>query len=120
MHPAASSLAEVTYEDLQGEYRISKPASRRGGVFVVDEFLELLARLEVGDLLGGHVNARAGLRIAPLPRPSLPHAEAAEPAQLDLLVAVERLDDRLEHGVHDHLGVLLRQLRDAGDLLDEF
>jgi hypothetical protein len=36
--------------------------------------------------------------------------EAAEPAQLDLLAAMQRVDDALEHRVDDDLGMLLRQV----------
>src|SRR5436309_7281711 len=111
MHFSPSCLSAVTYELLHGENRISTgPSGRRRLVVVVDQLLELLARLEVGDLLGGYVHARTGLRVAALPRPALSDAEAAEPAQLDLLVPVKSLDHRLEDRIDDHLGVLLRQL----------
>src|SRR5262249_34720389 len=40
-------------------------------------------------------------------------------AQLDLLAGAERRDDAVEDGVDDHLGLLLRELGGARDLLDE-
>src|SRR5688572_2184175 len=85
----------------------------------VDEILQLLARLEVRHLLRRHIDLVAGLRVAALPRLALPQAETAEPSQLDLLAAVQRVDDALEDGIDDDLGVLLREVRDARDLLDE-
>src|SRR5688572_6342980 len=98
-----------------------QPTGRRLGRLrlAVDEILQLLARLEVRHLLRRHIDLVAGLRVAALPRLALPQAETAEPSQLDLLAAVQRVDDALEDGIDDDLGVLLREVRDARDLLDE-
>src|SRR6267378_1023290 len=52
----------------------------------VDQLLELLAGLEVRDPLGGDVDLVARLRISPLTRAALADAEAAETAELDLVV----------------------------------
>src|SRR4030095_17164006 len=62
----------------------------------------------------------APLLIPTLPRLPPAKRETHEPAHLDLLAAMQRIDDRLEHCVDDDLGVLLREVRDAGDFLDEF
>ena len=86
----------------------------------VDQVLQFLARLEVRDALGRHVHLVAGLRVAALAGLALAKAEAAESAQLDLLAALEGIDDALEHGVDDDLGVLLREVRDARDFFDQF
>ena len=64
--------------------------ARRGG-FAVDQFLQFLAGLEVGHLLRRHVHLVAGLRVAPLARLPLAQPEAAEPPQLDLLAALQRV-----------------------------
>src|SRR5262245_30343255 len=73
-------------------------ARRRGGrrSFFVDELLELLAGLEVRHLLRRHIHLVAGFRVAALPRLTLAQPETAEAAQLDLLAAVQRLDDAAE------------------------
>src|SRR5688572_1846440 len=98
---------------------------RRGGRgfgslgLAVDQLLQLLAGLEVGHLLRRHVHLVAGLRVAALARLALPQAEAAEPAQLDLLPAMQRIDDALEHRVDDDLGMLLGEVGDPRDFLDE-
>src|ERR1035438_649334 len=55
---------------------------RRGGT--VHHVFQFLARLEIRDLLGRHLDARAGLRIASDARLALPRAETAETANLDL------------------------------------
>src|SRR5437016_3705876 len=73
--------------------------------FFVDELLELFAGLEVRNLLRRDVHLVAGLRVASLAGFALAEAEAAEPAQLDLLAAMQRVDDALEHRVDDDLGV---------------
>src|SRR5262249_23168971 len=85
----------------------------------VDQLLELLAWLEVRDLLRRHVHLVAGLGVAPLARLATPQPEAAEPAQLDLLAAMQRVDDALEDRVDDDLGVLLGEVRNPGTLFDE-
>src|SRR3954452_7449284 len=112
-HPAPMSDRERV-----GRWNRGRSALR-GGRLLVDQFLQLFARFEVRDLLRRHVDLVAGLRVAPLPRLPLAQAEAAEPAQLDLLAAVQRLDDAAEDGVDDHLGVFLRQIRDARHFLDQ-
>src|SRR5262249_37423713 len=74
--------------------RGATPLRRRGRRrLLVDQLLELLARLEVRNLLRRHVHFVAGLRVTPLPRLAFAQAEAAESAQLDLLAAMQRIDD---------------------------
>src|SRR5262245_59252690 len=94
-------------------------AARLAVRLAVDELFELLARLEVRDLLRRDVDLVARLRVAALPRLTLAQPEAAEAAQLDLLTPMQRIDDALEDRVDDDLGVLLRQVGDTGDLLHE-
>src|SRR5580765_8067503 len=71
MHSPPWSLAEVTYEYRPGEKMTSTYTSSRGGFVVVDQLFELFTRLEVWDLLGGDVDARASLGIPALPGPPL-------------------------------------------------
>src|SRR5262249_50776246 len=65
------------------------------------------------------VHLVTGLGVAAFPRLALAEAEAAEAAQLDLLAAMERLDDAAKDGVDDDLGMLLRQIRDARHLFHQ-
>src|SRR4051812_30352729 len=97
-------------------------AGRRGGQFgfPVDELFQLLARLEVRNLLRRDVDFVAGSRIATLARLPLAQPEAAESAQLDFLAAVQRVDDAFEDGVDNDFGVLLRQVGHPRNFLDEF
>src|SRR5262245_28968419 len=87
---------------------------------IVDEVLQFLARLEVRHFLRRHVHLLARLRIAPLARLAPPQPETAKAAQLDLLAAMQRIDDGLEHGIDDDLGMLLGEVRYATDFLDQF
>src|SRR5678816_3413941 len=135
-HPV-SGLAPVTYSRRQGDHKWSTSSdgfdwpydvtsdrrgfNRFGGLgFAVDQFLQLLARLEVGHLLRRHIHFVARLRVASLARLALAQPETAEPAQLDLLAAVQGLDDALEHRVDDDFRVLLGEIRHARHFLDEF
>src|SRR5438046_1969025 len=94
------------------------PRSTPGSISV-DELPQFLARLEVGNLLGRHHHSRARLGVAAGAAVALTDAEATEPAQLDLVAAVEGLDGRGEDGVHDHLGMLAGEVGDPRDFLDQ-
>src|SRR4029079_13770325 len=85
----------------------------------VQQFLQLLARLEVRHFLRRHVALVARLRVAPLARLALAQAETAEPAQLDLLAAMKRVDDALEERVDDDFRVVLCEIGDARQLFNE-
>src|SRR5688500_5489748 len=87
---------------------------------LVDQVLQFLAGLEVRDLLRRDADLVAGLGVAALARLATAKPEAAEAAELDLLAAVQRIDDALEDRIDDDLGVLLREVRDFRDFLDEF
>src|SRR5262245_5414569 len=135
-HPV-SGLAPVTYSRRQGDHKWSTcsdgldwphyvtgdrcDVGRFDGLgFAVDQFLQFLARLEVGHLLGRHIHLVARLRVASLARLALPETKTPEPTQLDLLAAVQGLDDALEHRVDDDFRVLLGEVRPARHFLDEF
>ena len=87
--------------------------------FLIDQFFQLFAGLEVRHFLRRHVHFVAGFRVAALARLAAAQAETAEASQLDLLAAMERGDDAAEDRVDDHLGVLLGEIRDPRDFLDE-
>ena len=78
-----------------------------------------LPGLKYGTFFGGTSTLSPVFGLRPLRGSRLPQAEAAEPAQLDLLAPVQRVDDALEHRVDDDLGVLLGQVGDPRDFLDE-
>ena len=89
------------------------PSGRGGGRLfgaghAVEQGLQLLAHLEVRDLLGRDVHLLARLRVAALARGAVAEAEAAEAPDLDLLAALERGDDAPEGRLDDdprlHLG----------------
>src|SRR6478736_6527141 len=98
-------------------------AGRRGRClvrFAVDEILQFLAGLEVRNLLRRNVDLVTGLGVAALAGLALAKAEAAKTAEFDLLPAMQRVDDALEHRVDDDFGVFLRKVRYPRDFLDEF
>src|SRR5437667_12036750 len=71
--------------------------SRRGrGRGRVDDVLQLFAGLEIRDLLGGNIDASAGLRIAAHSRLPLPGAEAAKATDLNLVTAAQGTNDAVE------------------------
>src|ERR1700690_4201250 len=89
---------------------IARRATSSGSV--VEDVLENLARLERqhaprtdGDLL-------PGLRIASGTRILVAHDEVAEPGDLDLLPALQRLLDRVEDHLDDLGGLFLREPAD--------
>ncbi len=74
-----------------GAFRL--PAVVAGAGFAagsVHQVLQFLAGLEIGNALGWHFHARAGLRIASHARLALPGAETAESADLDLVSPAQR------------------------------
>src|SRR5512137_2908275 len=85
----------------------------------VDQLPQLFARLEVGNLLGRDHHALAGLGVAPGAAPPLADAEAAEAPQLDLVAALQGLEDGGEDGVDDDFGVLAGQGGLPPDLVDK-
>src|SRR6185436_1005242 len=85
----------------------------------VDQIAQLFARLEIRDALRRHVDAIPGLRVPPEPRAPPTDAEAAEPPQLDLVVALQGFHDLPEDRVDDVLRVLLAQDGDPDDFFDQ-
>src|SRR4029079_4673944 len=92
--------------------------TRRQRLFV-DELFQFLARLEVWDFLRRDVHLVASLGVAALAGLALAEAEAAEAAQLDLLAALQGVDDAGEDGIDDQFGVLLGEIGDPRDFFDK-
>src|SRR5579862_1713171 len=78
--------------------------------FAVDQFFELFAGLEVRHLLRRHVHLVARLRVPALAGFPLAQPKAAEAPQLDLLTAMQRINDALEDRLDDDLGVFLGEV----------
>src|SRR6478672_750134 len=88
--PRRSNFDDAGVGTGRGDRRRARSAWRLG--LAVDQLLELLARLEVRHLLRRNVHLVPGFGIPPLARLAPPQPEAAEPAQLDLFAAMERVD----------------------------
>src|SRR6185503_14287362 len=79
----------------------------------VHSLAQLLAGLEMRHVLFGHVHFLARLRVAPDPRRAVVEPEAAEPANLDPVRANQRMRHGVENHLHGVLGVLRHELRVA-------
>ena len=97
------------------------PSRGSGGLTRVDPLAQVLARLEMRNVLAGERDRFAGLRVAALARRAEMQREAAEAADLDALATRERVAHDLEHLLHRQLDVLGRKvLLLRGDDLDQF
>ena len=63
---------------------------------VINQLFQFLARLEVGNALGGDINRISGFRIATSTSAPFTHAEAAKSTEFDLLTLVQCFNDALE------------------------
>src|SRR3954451_3323526 len=76
---------------------------------VVEDVLQNLARLEGQHAARADGDLLASLGVAPGTRVLVAHHEVPEAGDLDLLPALQRLLDRVEHGLDDLRGLLLRE-----------
>jgi hypothetical protein len=88
-----------------------KQASARPGrptdcLQAVDPLLELFAGFEEGGLLGRYAYNLTALGVAGLTAVALPDGETAETADFDFVAASQRIFDRIEYRVNQHLGNL--------------
>ena len=81
----------------------------------VDQLLQLLTGLKVGDAPRRHVHSVAGPGVAA----AAPETETAEAAEFDPLPLLQRRRHVAEHGVDADFGALLREAGSIGHLLDE-
>jgi len=86
------------------------------GVYQVAEFF---AGFEEGDAFCGDVDFGAGLGVAADAGFALAGAEAAEAADLDLVVGFESADDGFKHCVDDDLAVFAGEITEGGHLLNQ-
>jgi hypothetical protein len=68
---------------------VKSATASRGGPLRVDEVLDLFAGFKIRYFFGRNRHSAAGLGIASLPRRTVADAEGSEPAQFDLLTALQ-------------------------------
>ena len=85
----------------------------------VNERVQLLGGLEVGDAFRRYVHLLAGLRVAAPARPAASDTKTAEAAEFDLLTLVHRLCIGAEHDVDDDSGAPVREASAVEHLLHE-
>src|SRR5438552_14893607 len=86
---------------------------------LVNEFLQFLAGLEIGDTFGRNTNGVACLRVTAAARATLAHAKAAETSQLNLLALVKTFDYAFENYFDQSLSIFLGQLGGVGHIIDK-
>src|SRR5215211_6839853 len=119
---AASTIACIVPQTVYRRAKITVPRRRFRGTgkdlwWLLDLVLERVARGELGNLGCGYVDPLLGLRVDALPSVTLLHVELAEASDLDLLTFLEVVRHDLGERVEEPLGVALRGVRLAGDLL---
>src|SRR5215210_7696457 len=97
--------------------RASPRGTRKASGQLLDLVLERVARGELGDLGCWYVDPLLGLRVDTLPGIALLDVELAEARDLDLLTLLEVVRHDLGERVEEPLGIALRGVRLAGDLL---
>jgi hypothetical protein len=87
---------------------------------LIEALAELFTHRKVRDATLRHLDLLSGLRISPRSRLASFHREAPEPANLDPLLALERMEHRFEHSLDDGLNVSLGYPRHSlADALDQ-
>ncbi len=85
----------------------------------VHQVFQFLAGLEEWNFLSGDFHPVTCLRIAADTGLALPRAKAAKATNLDLVAYPKRAHDAVEDGLDDDFTILARQLRQAGDFIDQ-
>jgi len=85
----------------------------------IHKVFQFLAGLEEWNFLGRNFHTVTGLWIAAHTGLALPGAEAAKAADLNFVAYPERAHDAVEDGLDDDFTILARQLRQAGDFIDQ-
>ena len=78
-------------------------------VQTINQFAKFLARLEEGNSLLRHFDSGSGFWIASDPRTALAGVKASEPAEFNLIVGSQGLDDAVKYGADDDFGFLQGQ-----------
>src|SRR5215467_13869885 len=92
---------------------------RRGCSFVVDEVLQFLTWLEVGNPLGRNLDLFPRFRIAADASVALAHAEAAETAHFEFVAGFQRLDNAFKQSIDNDLRIFPCQLCNPGNFFHE-
>src|SRR5208283_4036035 len=85
----------------------------------IHEILQFLAGLEKGNFLWRDVYLGAGLGIAPHAAATVARTKAAKAANLDLVALLQGLNNVIENGLHDGLGVRAFELGNALDFRNQ-
>ena len=124
--PQASALpgcATPRYGCCGGQRRNTRSCGRqsenRDSALLVQGVLQHLRRPERQHAAGGNLDLLARLRVAADARFLLAHDEVAEPRELDLLSALQRVLHRVEHHLHDLGGFLLGEPDFAAHAVDD-
>src|SRR5579884_1413437 len=97
---------------IRGTVGLSAWRRGRGGIVAgVYQVFEFLAGLEERNFLGRHLDAVAGLGVAPDAGFALARTEAAKAADLDLIAGAQRAHDAVEDGLDDDFAVIAGQFR---------
>ena len=91
----------------------------RGRESVLESLLEGVAGLEGRALGGGDVDSLTGHGVAALPGGALTDLETAEADDLDLVAALEGVNDGIESGVDGRVRVLLGEISLCGNFIDK-
>jgi hypothetical protein len=83
------------------------------------QVFQFLAGLEEWNFLGGDFHAVARLWISAHAGLALPSAKASKAPDLDFVAHSKRAHDAVEDGLDDDFTILARQLRQAGDFIDQ-
>lgn len=76
----------------------------------IDQLFQVLSGLKVGNLLGGDKNFFSRFRVAALSRCPFSKTETPETPELNFSAILERLDDTVQDGLYDRLGILLAEI----------
>src|SRR5260370_21447453 len=102
-----------------GRHGARRYVPSHGDLIVIDQILQLLAGLEIGNAFGGNFHPRAGFGVAADSRLPLARPEAAESADFNLVATPQGFHYAVEDRLDNNLRILSRHLDDARDFLDQ-
>ncbi len=86
----------------------------RSGISGIDPIPQFLSGLEVGDVFGGYLNSFTGLGVTPCPWRTVIQGETAEAPDFNALAFDQCVGDGFKEFFDGNLGILDRELREAG------
>ena len=85
----------------------------------VHQVFQFFARLEEWDLLCRNFHPFSRLRVSPHARLALASAEAAKPADFDLVAHPQRAHHAVKDRIHNHFAVFAGEFRQPGNFFDQ-